>query len=177
MRGTTANTNYRRSGRSSYTGSRARSYNYGYQYGSVATAPVRENSPRSNRRTEQEQLQIAHTRTASRRARATGMNPALIVFMFGMVALMCLCLFQYISLQSAVTSSVEEIASYESTLSSLKQANDETYNEIVAGVDLETIKYRAMNELGMTYAEEDQIISYEGDTSDYVHQVQEVSGR
>lgn len=177
MRGNTTTTNYRRSGRSSYSGSRARSYHYGYQYGTAATAPVRETNPRGSRRSEQEQRQIANTRTEARRAQAPGMNPALIVFLFGMVALMCLCLFQYISLQAAVTASVEEIASYESTLSSLRSANDETYNEIVASVDLEAIKSRAMNELGMAYAEEDQIISYEGDTSDYVHQVQEVAGQ
>lgn len=167
-----ARTNYRTSGRSSYNGSRARSYRYGYQYGSEAPAlrPYEE----GRRRSEQEQRRVAQTR--SRKVQhASVMNAAVITVLLGVVALMCAALFSYISLQSAVTQSVKEIASYESTLSSLKEANDETYNEIVASVDLGAIKERAMTELGMTYAEENQIITYQGDTTDYVHQVQEVT--
>lgn len=164
-------TNYRKSGRSSYSGSRARSYRYGYQYGSEAPAVYPEES--RGRRSEQEQRRVAQARNRSRQ-HASAMNAAVIAFLLGVVALMCAALFSYIALQSEVTQSVKEIASYESTLSSLKEANDETYNEIVASVDLAEIKERAMSELGMTYAEENQIISYQGDTTDYVHQVQEV---
>lgn len=171
------NTAYRKSGRSPYAGSRARGYRYGYQYGTAAVAPEREERTRSNRRTRQEQREIARSAQAQNTRRQQSMNPALIVFLFGMIALMCVGLFGYISLQAAVTASVEEISSYESTLTSLKEANDETYNEILASVNLEDIKYRAIHDLGMTYAEEDQIISYEGDTNDYVHQSMEVAGQ
>lgn len=170
---------YRKSGRSSYSGNRAKSYRYGYQYGSAAPAlyPDERSGEHSRRRSAQEQQRVARSRQKAGRAhsRAGKMSAALITFMVGIIAMMCVALFSYISLQAAVTRSVEEIASYESELTSLKEANDETYNEIVASTNLEEIKDRAMTKLGMSYAEEDQIISYQGDTSDYVHQVQEVS--
>lgn len=171
-------TNYRRSGQSSYSGSRSRSYRYGYQYGSVAPELYPEESERrETRRSRQEQERVARSTRNRQATHAAARNAAVVGFMLLMSALMCVLLFSYISLQSAVTQSVKEIASYESTLSSLKTANDQRYNEIVASVDLDEIKTRAMTELGMTYAAEDQIISYEADTSDYVHQVQEVTSK
>lgn len=103
------------------------------------------------------------------------MNLAMIGFIAAAVSLMCLVLFSYISLQAQVTQSVEDIASYESQLQSLKAANDQEYNEIVASIDLDEIKERAMTDLGMDYAAQDQIVTYEGDVNDYVHQVQEVT--
>ena len=41
-------------------------------------------------------------------------------------------------------------------------------NRIKGAVDLEEVKYRAMNELGMQYANSDQIIAYECEDTDYV---------
>lgn len=168
-------TNYRRSGRSSYSGSRTRSYRYGYQYGSEAPVLYPEEERGYGRRSTQEQERVARTSRKSAVRHAAVVNAvrnAVYVLVVGMI---CLALFNYISLQSAVTQSVKQIASYESTLTSLKEANDEMYNEIVSSVDLDQIKDRAMNELGMTYAEENQILSYQGDTNDYVHMVQEVT--
>lgn len=166
--------NYRKSGRSSYSGSRSRSYRYGYQYGSAAPALYSDERV-ARRRSREDQERVARPAASRKAGHTSVMNAAMIISMLGVVALMCVALFGYISLQSAVTQSVKEIASYESTLSSLKEANDEKYNEIVASVNLDEIKSRAMSELGMTYAAENQIISYEGDMSDYVHQVSEVA--
>lgn len=163
-------TNYRRSGRSSYNGSRTRSYRYGYQYGSEAPALYPEEE--SSRRSTKEQRRVARTRRDEQREQAV--NAARVVISLVAAVVICVALIGMISLQSSVTRKVKQIASYESTLASLKEANDETYNEIVTSVDLDEIKERAMNDLGMTYAEENQIISYQGDTTDYVHQVQEV---
>lgn len=170
-------TNYRKSGRSSYNGSRTRSYRYGYQYGSEAPAlyPDEDYEERRSRRSVEEQNRSARRRGSKRRAEATGMSLGTVLLMTTMLVLICLSLFSYISLETQVTQSVKQIASYESTLASLKQANDERYNEIVASVDLDEIKTRAMTELGMTYAQENQIVVYEGETNDYVHQVQEVN--
>ena len=61
----------------------------------------------------------------------------------------------------------------ESTLNDLKVKNDEAYNRIISGIDLEEIKRIALMELGMVYAQEGQIIEYENKSADYMRQVTE----
>lgn len=102
------------------------------------------------------------------------MNPAMIAFLVGVMCLMSFFLIEYISLQSEVTGTVGEIAQLETQLASLKSDNDETLNEINSGINLDDIKYRAITQLGMTYAQEDQIVTYDGESGDYVRQVSEL---
>ncbi len=99
------------------------------------------------------------------------MNPALITFLVGVILVMSFLLIQYIGLQSDVTASVKEIAQLESSLSELKSNNDELENQINSSVSLDDVKYKAIAELGMTYAKEDQIVTYDGGSGDYVRQV------
>lgn len=108
------------------------------------------------------------------RARRTFMNPALIAFMVGIMCFMSAFLIEYVSLQSEVTGTINEIAQLETQLASLKSDNDETLNEINSSINLDDIKYRAIAELGMTYATEDQIVNYDGGSGDYVRQVSEL---
>ena len=49
-------------------------------------------------------------------------------------------------------------------------ANDETYTKIMSSIDLEEIKRIAVNELGMKYAKEGQVVEYTGEGNDYVRQ-------
>lgn len=102
------------------------------------------------------------------------MDRALIVFMAGVMAAVSAALMIYISLTAQVTSAVSEIASLESQLSTLKSDNDEQLNEVNAKINLDDIKYRAIADLGMTYADKDQIVTYSNDSGDYVRQVQQV---
>lgn len=120
---------------------------------------------------EQEQARAAAIRNRERAAR---MNPAMILFLAGIIAIMSVILIQYISLQARVTESMKEIASLESTYATLKESNDEMLNEINAGINLDDIKFRAITELGMTYADQGQIVTYAGETGDYVQQVREI---
>ena len=77
----------------------------------------------------------------------------------------------YIRLQSDITNSIEHIASLESELNDLKLANDEEYNRITSSIDLEEVRRIAIQELGMKYAEEGQIIVFESENNDYVKQM------
>ena len=52
--------------------------------------------------------------------------------------------------------------------------NDEEYSRIISSVDLEYIKDVAINQLGMRYAEEGQIVEVETQGDDYVRQHQEM---
>ena len=88
------------------------------------------------------------------------------------VVLMGLTLAWYISLQSHVAASVKNIATLQSQLNTLKQENDEAYNRANGNLDLDEVKRIAIQEYGMTYATEGQIVTYsDGGGNDYVRQI------
>ena len=77
---------------------------------------------------------------------------------------------QYLQIQSDITNRLENIASLESQFNALKTGNDEEYNRILGTVDLEEVKRVAMEELGMTYAKDGQVIVFQSEESDFVRQ-------
>ncbi|MCR5501891.1 MAG: cell division protein FtsL [Lachnospiraceae bacterium] len=76
----------------------------------------------------------------------------------------------YLSLQSQITNYIKDIAKQESRLNELRLDNDENYSRITSNVDLENVRKIAIQELGMRYALEGQIISFNGEDSDYLRQ-------
>ena len=76
----------------------------------------------------------------------------------------------YLTLQAQITNSVKTISRMERTLNEMKLDNDENYSRITSNVNLEEVRTVAIQELGMQYAEEGQIISFNGEGSDYVRQ-------
>lgn len=81
---------------------------------------------------------------------------------------------QYLQLQAETTSRVKNIAALETQLEELRKENDDNYTRIMTSVDLDYIKDVAINELGMVYAQQDQVILYDGRTRDYVRQNGEI---
>lgn len=80
----------------------------------------------------------------------------------------------YIGLQADITNSIKTISSMESELNALKLKNDEEYSRITSSVDLEEVKRIAIQELGMQYAQEGQIVVFSGEGSDYVRQIADI---
>ncbi|MCR5604189.1 MAG: cell division protein FtsL [Lachnospiraceae bacterium] len=118
-------------------------------------------------------IRLSH-QTRRNRERAKHMNPGYVVFLtLAMVLTVIVCI-QYLMLRSDVTSKVKELAKLEAQLNEMKAENDDTENRITGAVDLEEVKYRAMNELGMQYAHSDQIIAYECEDTDYVRQLVDI---
>ena len=113
-------------------------------------------------------------RTRCNRERALHMNIGTVLSMAVAMVAAALILTVYLTLQSDITNSIKHIASLESTLNDLKMENDENYNRITSSVDLEEVKRIAIQELGMRYAEEGQIIRFNGEGSDYIRQVGEI---
>lgn len=97
-----------------------------------------------------------------------------LLVMITAIAAMCFALIMYVNLQSDLRNRVNNIAAMEKELNNLRLANDETYTKIMSSVDLEEIKYIAITQLGMTYAQEGQIITYTGEGSDYVRQFSDI---
>lgn len=142
--------------------------NQGYVYGSAA--------PKVDIRREiEEEKRIHHVSQATKKNRehVRSMSPAYV-----MVLLLCLCttvcvIIWYVNLQSRVTSQVSVINQLESKLNNMRQANDEEELRIENSIDLEEIKRIAIGELGMTYAQEGQIVLYSGEGTDYMRKVVE----
>lgn len=97
------------------------------------------------------------------------------VFILAVCAVMTLgvCV-SYLKLQAENTRSVKNIAALENQLSDLITENDDAYNRLVSSIDLNDIREKAINELGMVYAGSDQVVLYDRQTNDYVRQYGEV---
>ena len=86
------------------------------------------------------------------------MSAGYVMFLAAALCAASFILVNYIQLQSELTTLTKIVADKESDLNSLKLSNDEDYNRIMSGIDLEEIKRVAIGELGMTYAQEGQIV-------------------
>jgi cell division protein FtsL len=168
-----------RSGRTA-AGSRGHNrYNDYYYYGSEAPALVPDYEPepyrerRSGHRSQYAGAQNPRER-AKTQARPRHISFAAMAGFAVMIIALSAVLIGYVSLEYAVIHETRQVATLESQLSDLKTQNDQTLNEINSSISLDDIKYRAIKDLGMTYADKDQVVNYESDSSDYVHQVQEV---
>ena len=108
------------------------------------------------------------------RDRAVYMNFGYVLFLTLSLLVAGYVLIGYIGLQSEITASVKRIASMESTLNSLKTANDEEYSRIESSVDLDEVRRIAITELGMVYPDENQIVTVPDEGNDYVRQVTDI---
>ena len=108
------------------------------------------------------------------RDRAKNMNAGYVLFLWAALVATGIILVYYIGLQSDITNSVKNISTLERQLNSLKVANEEDYSRISSSVDLEEIRRIAIQELGMQYAQEGQIISFASENNDYVKQMAEI---
>ena len=105
------------------------------------------------------------------REKAEHMSAGYVLFLsLALVATGCI-LVGYIKLQSDITNSIKNIARLETQLNDLRLANDEEYNRITSRVDLEEVRRIAIQELGMQYAKEGQIVTFESENNDYVKQI------
>ena len=109
------------------------------------------------------------------RDKAVYMNLGYVLFLSASLLVAGFVLIGYIRLQSEITASVKHIAAMESTLNSLKLSNDEEYSRIESSVDLDEIRRIAITELGMTYQNQDQIVTIPDEGSDYVRQLADIA--
>lgn len=69
---------------------------------------------------------------------------------------------------------MKHISALEKQLNDLKLANDEEYSRITSSINLEEVRRIAIQELGMQYAQEGQIISFASENNDYVKQMADI---
>lgn len=112
-----------------------------------------------------------------RRAKQDSVRYVNIFYTIFLVAAACMILWScvnYLQLQAETTSRVKNIAALETQLENIRKENDDNYTRIITSVNLDYIKDVAINELGMVYANADQVILYDGGTRDYVRQSGEI---
>lgn len=140
----------------------------------IEAQPVRRE--RIDRTKIQEEQQKKRRRNAARRnrERALHMNRGYVAFLSLCVAVVAFAAVALVQIQSQVTQRMEHIAALESQITDLKADNDARYKEIVTSVDLDYIKDVAINQLGMKYATEDQIIYYSVENNNFMDQYSDI---
>ena len=76
----------------------------------------------------------------------------------------------YLRLQADVLNRADQITALQRELTDLKESNDTAHQEAEDSVNLETVREKAMNEMGMVYESQGKVIHYQSPTSDYVKQ-------
>lgn len=109
------------------------------------------------------------------RDKARHMSAGYVLFLAAALCTSAVILVNYLRHQSELTNLTESVAAKQSQLNDLRTSNNEEYNRIINSIDLEEIKRIAMSELGMIYAQEGQVIEYEGKSNDYMRQAPEGS--
>ena len=141
--------------------------NITYMYGSAApkAAPAPQRTP-----VKRESVNPQIHKKARVQSKAVPVNKPLFVLTLAAFALIGAMMIRYISLNSEISVLTSGIASLESRLNTLQAENDEYRSRILSSVDLEKVREIAIMDLGMVYASEDQIITYDSQVDDYVEQ-------
>lgn len=136
-----------------------------YMYGSAA--------PKYDipRQLEEPQRKVLSNEARKNREKARYMSLGYVLFLIAALMVAGVVLIGYIRLQADITSLSGEITRQERLINSLRVENDEALSRIEHSVDLELIKQVAIQELGMTYPKEGQIITYESVGYDYMRKV------
>ena len=72
---------------------------------------------------------------------------------------------------------MKNISALESEIADLKTDNDTTLKRINTSVDLNQIKEKAIGELGMVYASQDQVAYYSIEDTDYMTQYSDIPAK
>ena len=99
------------------------------------------------------------------------MNLPYVLFLTAAMVITGIMLIGYLQTQSNLTVSIKKVAALESQLNDMRLSNDEQLDRINTSLDMEEIKRIAIEELGMTYAKEGQVVTVSGEGSDYVRQL------
>ena len=122
------------------------------------------------RELQQPPKRVNHT-VRRNREKARYMNLPYVMFLTAALAMTALMLIGYIKVQAGLTVSIERVAKMESQLNDMRLSNDEQLERINSAIDMEEVKRIAVEELGMTYAKEGQVVRVSAEGSDYVRQL------
>lgn len=125
-----------------------------------------------------ERQEKRHTVTVRRnQEKALPMDlPYVIMLTLAAICTLYLCI-NYLQLQSAVAARLNHIEALEKSIETLKADNDALETRINTSVDLDYVYQVATEELGMVYANKDQVRLYKRTESEYVRQYEDIPER
>ena len=130
-----------------------------YVYGNVVPKPEQEPVRRQARRPKKK----VSRQVQRNRKKALRMSPGYVVFLSIAAILALVICVNYVRLQSRMTGYSKNIASLQGELANMKEENNTKYNAIMDSVNLDEIRERAQESLGMVYATPEQVIEYQRD--------------
>ena len=113
------------------------------------------------------QRQIASRRNCQK---VKSMNLVYVMFLSAAAIVCAVACGIFISLQTSISTNMKSVAELQTQVSDLKARNDALEKNIETSVDLEQIKQKAINDLGMKYPAADQVVTYSVQSSDYMNQ-------
>lgn len=118
--------------------------------------------------------QTANHQVRRNREKALQMDlPYVVMLSIAAICTLWVCV-NYLHMQSAITAKIHSIEGNEARLETLKTENDALETSINTSVDLDHIYKVATQELGMVYANKDQILQYDNTESGYVRQNEDI---
>ncbi|MBQ7796469.1 MAG: septum formation initiator family protein [Lachnospiraceae bacterium] len=125
-----------------------------------------------------ERTEKRHTVTARRnQEKALPMDlPYVIMLTIAAICTLYLCI-NYLQLQSTVAARLNHIEALEKSIETLKADNDALETRINTSVDLDYVYKVATEELGMVYANKNQVRLYNRTESEYVRQYEDIPER
>ena len=82
--------------------------------------------------------------------------------------------FSYLKVQASINASVNWIANLEEQISKVRSENAVRENRLSAQMDLEEVYRIAVEELGMTYPQENEVVTYSEQMREYVRQYEDI---
>lgn len=143
-----------------------------YVYGNVAPKPAYEPKRRVER--PQQPKKKVSRQVKQNRKQAMGINKAYVVFLAVAAVLMLMVCVNYVQLRSELMNRSKNITALQEELVALNEENTTKYNSIMDSVNLEEIRDKAMNELGMVHATENDVIEYDNPTDGYIKQYEQI---
>lgn len=138
---------------------------------------VRELEPARRSREDIERIQRQKKRrNAARRNREKNLviNRTYALFLAVCVILSVMAAVVLIRTQASISTHLRNISSVESKLTDLKLDNDAKNKALNTSINLNEIKTRAMEELGMKYPTEDQVIYYSVESDNFMDQYRDI---
>ncbi|RKD31501.1 FtsB/FtsL family cell division protein [Lacrimispora algidixylanolytica] len=143
-------------------------YVHGNAVRKAIPARIPANTPEEVRRTS-----VNH-RVRRNREKALQMDlPYVLMLTVAVVCTLCICI-RYLQLQSSITTNIHGIGVQEAQLEKLRTENNALEISIKTSVDLDHVYKVATEELGMVYANKDQILHYDKTESEYVRQNEDI---
>ena len=128
----------------------------------------------------QPELQPEEHRTVRRKKKVTVYRSSTVyglryfIFMCTAIAATVLCSYFYMKTQAQVSQKASEVAEQQADLADLQAENKSMKENLTRTVDLDEVYDYAVNVLGMSYPDKDQIIYYDSSNDSYIHQFEAI---